>query len=66
MDSKSEKLNPPKKSFIKEYEKLCDKYKMFINVCDLCNGPWVERICEYNLTEYDKILKDLYDSTKEI
>jgi hypothetical protein len=52
-----------KKEFLKEYEKLCQKYGMGLRGCGCCNSPWLELSEEKNTYE---ICDVNYDSKKRI
>lgn len=39
------------KNFLKEYELLCQKYKMGLQGCGCCQSPWLNEIGEVNYNE---------------
>ena len=44
------------KQFLKEYELLCQKYKMGLKGCGCCHSPWLNHIEDVNYNEkFNKI-----------
>lgn len=39
------------KEFLKEYELLCQKYKMGFQGCGCCQSPWLNKIGDVNYNE---------------
>jgi len=51
------------RNFLREYEKLCKKYGVFIDACGCCNSPWmvlakdeldIDLHIEHLIREYEK------------
>ena len=43
-------------AFLREYEALCQKYKMGLQGCGCCYSPWLNKIKEVNYNErLDKV-----------
>jgi len=34
-------MTKEKTNFLKDYKRLCEKYKMFVDACGCCSSPWI-------------------------